>query len=432
MTRSDGGDGFRTRFEIKKELGKGAMGEVYLAYDAFSQRDVAIKLAKLKLMEDAEDGVKLRKMWLNETRLAGKLRHPYIVEIYESGVTGDHGYLVMEYVKGGTLKPYAARDKLLGYESVIEIIYKVCNALDYANKLGLLHRDIKPANVLLTPDKIVKVSDFGTCYLTSADETQVFDVGTLPFMPPEHFKRRSPTVQSDIYAVGVMTYQLLTGHLPYQADSYEGLIYQKLHEEFIPIEMRRRDIPQELRFAVHRAIHADCEVRYSAWSEFCEGLALALPRLDQARETMFDSVRFNVLKHLPFFAGFSDTQMWETIRISNWLEKAEGEVICAEGTPGLSVYVVTSGAASVTRDGVTLSRVEAGECFGEMAYLDEISATRTATVRAVAPVVTIEIDAQSLRAASADLQAAFTKAFLRLMVHRIRNADQRFLKMFGA
>ena len=131
-------DSFRSRFEFKQELGKGGMGEVYLAYDSYSQRDVAIKLAKLQLMEDPDIGARAKKMWLNETRLAGKLRHPYIVEIYEAGVAEDFGYIVMEYVAGDTLRQHTRAGKLLPVETVIEIVYKVCNALDYANRIGLL------------------------------------------------------------------------------------------------------------------------------------------------------------------------------------------------------------------------------------------------------------------------------------------------------
>ena len=427
MTIDD--ENFRSRFEIKKELGRGGMGEVYLAHDSFYQREVAIKLVRLKAMEDPEDGARLRKMWLNETRLAGKLHHPYIVEIYEAGVTGEHGYLVMEYVEGGTLKQFTAKDKLLGFVEVIEIVYKVCNAIAYANKLGLLHRDIKPANVMLTADNIVKVTDFGTCYLTDADETQVFDVGTLPFMPPEHFKRRSPTIQSDIYAVGVMAYQLLTGALPFQASSYEGLIYQKLHEDFIPIETRRKDIPQELRFVIHRAIHKDIEVRYSSWTEFSDALARAIPQLDVPREVTSDSARFKVLQGQAFFAEFTDAQLWETIHISTWLFKSESEVVFEEGSAGGNLYVITSGEVVVTREGTVLNRIGAGECFGEVAYLDEETHARSATVRAATGTVLLEIDAESLRQASASLQAVFSRAFMRLMVSRIKKADRRYLEM---
>lgn len=428
---SQASDSFRSRFEIRKELGKGGMGEVYLAHDTYTQREVAIKLARLKLLEDPEVGPRARKMWLNETRLAGKLRHPYIVELYEAGVAEDFGYLVMEYVDGGTLKSHITPGALLPVETVIEIIYKVCNALEYANTLGLLHRDIKPANVLLTRDNIVKVTDFGTAYFTQADETQVFDVGTLPYMPPEHFKKRSPTVQSDIYAVGVMAYQLLTGALPFDADSFQAMIYQKLHEDFIPLETRRRELAAEVRFAVHRAIHRDPEIRYGSWKAFCDDLALALPEANRPREVAFESARFDLMRWLPFFAGFGDAQLWETVRISRWRDVPESTVIFEQGGAGSDVYVIAKGDVVVIRDGVTLNRLGPSECFGELAYLDEERPLRSATVKSRTPLVLIEIGADALRQASEALQAAFTRAFMRVMVSRIRHADKRVLDVLG-
>lgn len=424
-------DSFRSRFEFKKELGKGGMGEVYLAYDSYSQRDVAIKLAKLQLMEDPEIGARAKKMWLNETRLAGKLRHPYIVEIYEAGVAEDFGYIVMEYVAGDTLRQHTRAGKLLPVEAVIEVVYKVCNALDYANRIGLLHRDIKPANVMLTADNVIKVMDFGTAYFIQSDETQVFDVGTLPYMPPEHFKKRPPTVQSDIYAVGVMTYQMLTGALPFKATSFQEMIHEKLHEDHVPLEARRKDLAAEVRFAVHRAIHKDPEIRYGAWQPFCDDLALALPQVDRSREVVFESARFDTLRRLPFFAGFADAQLWETIHISEWRDVPESAVIFEQGAASASIYVIAKGDVVVMREGVTLNRLGPGECFGELAYLDEERPVRSATVKSRTALVLIEIDTESLKLASEALQAAFTRAFMQVMVRRIRHADKRTLDVLA-
>lgn len=424
-------DSFRSRFEFKKELGKGGMGEVYLAHDTYSQRDVAIKLAKLAMLEDPEIGARVKKMWLNETRLAGKLRHPYIVEIYEAGVAEDFGYLVMEYVDGGTLRPHTRSDRLLPVETVIEIIYKVCNALEYATTLGLLHRDIKPANVMLTGDNTVKVMDFGTAYFTQSDETQVFDVGTLPYMPPEHFKKRPPTVQSDIYAVGVMAYQMLTGALPFNANSFQEMIHEKLHENFVPLETRRKDLANEVRFAVHRAIHSEPETRYGSWQAFCDDLAHAQPQVNRSREVAFESARFDTLNRLPFFSGFADAQLWETIHISEWRDVPESTILFEQGAPGGSLYIIARGDVVVMRDGVTLNRVGPGECLGELAYLDEERPLRSATVKSRTQLVLIEIEADALKQASEALQAAFHRAFMRVMVNRIKHADKRTLDVLA-
>jgi serine/threonine protein kinase len=425
-------DLFGSRFEIRAQLGEGGMGEVHLAYDAFLQREVAIKLANMKLLEDPEVGDRMRKMWMNETRLAGKLRHPHIVEVFEAGTTEGFGYLVMEYVSGGTLKQYARPDVLLPVEQVIEHIYKVCNALDYANKLGLLHRDIKPTNIMVTHDHIVKVADFGTAYFSKSDETQVFDVGTLPYMPPEHFRDWPPNIQLDIYAVGVVAYQLLTGSLPFTADSFDSLLKQKLAGEYVSVEERRKDIPNALRFVVHRAIHPDPQVRYDSWQAFCDDLRNALPQLDRPNEVLFDTARFDALRRLPFFGSFPDTKLWETIHLSTWLDFREGETVFEEGSAGDSVYVIARGDVAVTRSGATLNRLGPGECIGEIAFLDEATHERSATVRALSPLVLIEISAAGLRNGSAELQAAFGRAFIRIMLERIRHADQRFLDLMRA
>ena len=418
---------FRQRFELRRELGRGGMGEVQLAYDTYAQREVAIKFANLKLLDDPENGARYRRLWLNETRLAGKLHHPYIVEVYEAGLTDELAYLVMEYATGGTLQPRVRADRLLPPEAVVELIYKVCSALEYANTQGLLHRDIKPANVLLTAELEPKVTDFGACYWTVSEVTQVADVGTLPFMPPEHFRQATPTVQTDIYAVGVMTYQLLTGAYPFDATSQESLIYQKLEGLFVPLDQRRSGLSAELRFAVHRALHKDREMRYATWQAFRHDLEHTLPRLAEMAQVHCDSARFAELKAMPFFGDFADTEVWAAVRFGQWLRYAPDEVVCREGDAGPSVFVVAQGSMHVTRGGVPLNQLGAGECFGELAYLDKMHGVRTATVTAAAPSMAIEFEAATLRTAPAALQAAFGRAFMRVMVGRLKHADERFL-----
>lgn len=420
-------ENFRNRFKMKKELGKGATGVVYLAFDNYLQQDVALKLTQLNLFDDNADGILNRRMWLNETRLAGKLQHPFIAHIIEYGNSDEFDYLVMEYVDGGTLKQHATPDNLLPLNRLIDILYKVCNALDYANKMGVLHRDIKPSNVLLCSNNTVKISDFGSAFLLNSDLTQVDTVGTLPFMAPEHFRQSRPTIQSDIYAVGVMAYQLLTGTLPFNANSKDALIYQKLHGEAVPLEKRRQDIPQSLRFAVHRAMHPDKDHRYSSWKEFCDDLAAAIPQVARPDETRFDSSLFGLIRNLAFFTNFSDIEVWETVGVSRWQQRKPEEHIVQEGEVSNSFYIIISGNVIVTKSGVELSRLGTGDCFGEVAYLDEMRHVRLATVSASTTINLIEIHGDSLQQASDRLQSCFAKAFLNLMVSRLGAANRRLL-----
>lgn len=420
-------DNFRTRFDMKTELGKGATGVVYLAFDNFLQKNVALKLTQLNLFDNDEDGVRNRKMWLNETRLAGKLNHPFIVNLIEYGNSDEFDYLVMEYVPGGTLSQYTTPENLLPLDRLIDILYKVCNALDYANKMGVLHRDIKPSNILITKDNYVKISDFGAAFMLNSDLTQVETVGTLPFMAPEHFRQSRPTIQSDIYSVGVMAYQLLTGTLPFNANSKDALIYQKLHGEAVALENRRQDLPQSLRFAVNRAMHPDKEHRYNSWKEFCDDLTMSLPQSAEPKKIRFDSSFFGIVRNMTFFSNFSDVEIWETVGISRWQQRIPEEHIVQEGEVSNSFYILVEGEVVVSKSGVELSRLGTGDCFGEIAYLDEVRHKRLATVTASTEVKLIEINGDALLQASDRLQACFAKAFLNLMVARLGAANRRLL-----
>lgn len=424
-------DTFRHRFEMKQLLGRGSSGEVHLAFDTYAQRDVAIKMNRLSLFEDPVSGNRNRKMWLNETRIAGKLKHPFIVEIYEAGSTDEFNYIVMEYMAGGSLKQFTPPDKLLPINKLIDILYKVCNALDFATKKGVLHRDIKPANVLLGADGEVKISDFGAAFNVESDLTQVDMVGTLPFVAPEHFRRALPSQQNDIYAVGVMAYQLLTGRYPFTAKSPEDLIYQKLNEEVLSLESWRSDIPMALRFAVHRAMHPDRELRYTSWRAFFDDLVAALPQIAIPEDSRFDSTRFNSMRKFKFFSDFTDTEIWETLDISRNLTMGTGKTIIEEGRVGNNLFIITSGEVVVSKNGKEINRMKTGECFGEIGYLDEIRHLRSSSVTATSALELIEIEGKSLRRASDALQSRFSKTLLLQLVAQMRDTDQLLFSMMG-
>jgi len=417
--------GFTQRFEIGDVIGAGGMGEVFLAFDTHHERDVAIKVA----LHGSGSGVdpRLAKLWANEMRLAGKLKHPYIVELYEAAHVDSFSYLVMEYVAGGSLKDHAKPDRLLPIERVVDVIFKVARALEFANTVGLLHRDVKPANILLTRDGSPKVSDFGSAYFTGVEDTQVLDVGTLPYYPPEGFERKPPTLQFDIYALGVMAYELLTGHWPFNTQSVAAMIAQKTTGEALPLEARRADLPPELRFAVNRAMHKSPAVRYPNWSSLCEDLARLMPELNAEPEVVMESAQFELFKTTEFFWSFSETELWEAVRICHAHRAAEGATIFEEGAPGHSMCVLTSGELDVISKGVTLGKVAAGQCFGELAFVQENDHTRTATLMATKPCSFVEFDVEAMQYASAELQAALGRSIMRTLVERIKVTDERFV-----
>jgi hypothetical protein len=427
MSGSDSvaGDVLAQRFEYVRQLGQGGMAEVYLAIDRFSRREVAIKVVRMGSAA-SEERAQLEHLWVNEMRLAGRLKHPYILEIYEAGTDGDRNFLVMEFVNGGTLKAHTRPGSLLAIPRVADIVFKVCHALEYANTQGLLHRDIKPDNILLAEDGTPKVSDFGAAYLTNADTTQVIGVGTLPFMPPEHFEGAEPNVQHDIYATGVMAYLLLTGSYPHGGDSQATIIYEKLHGSPVPLELRRPQVPPALRTAVETAMHRDPKKRFATWSALREALSAAFPELGEV-EGVGESARFEAMRHIPFFERFSETEVWEAVRISTVEEFPAGHEVITEGSEDSTVYVVESGELEVMRRGVRIGRVPTGEVFGEIAYIEGTERPRSASMRTVTPAVVIAFNPEALRNASGALQVAFARAMVRQLVQRLFKANDRYV-----
>lgn len=401
------------------------MAEVFLVKDRFSQKQVALKVVRAA-GEASEERVQLEHLWVNEMRLAGRLKHPYILEVYEAGSDGDRTFLVMEYVQGGTLKRHSRADALLEIPQVADITFKVCHALEYANTQGLLHRDIKPDNVLLAGDGTPKVSDFGAAYLTTSDATQVIGVGTLPFMPPEHFEGAEPNVQHDIYAAGIMAYLLLTGAYPFKADNQASMIYEKLHGTPVPLARRRPQAPPALREAVETAMHRDPKVRFASWEAFRAALATAFPDLGETKG-VGESARFEVMRRIPFFQQFSETELWEAVRISEVHEFPARHEVFTEGSDDTTVFVVEAGELEVMRRGVRIGRIPTGESFGEIAYIEGTERPRSASVRTVIPTVVSAFSPEALKGASSALQVAFGRAMVRQLVKRLFDSNDRLV-----
>jgi len=366
---------------------------------------------------------------MNEIRLSGQLKHPFIVDTYEAGLIEGGGYIVMEYLSGGTLKPFIQPDKLLPIERVVEILFKVCKALEYVYSFGILHRDIKPGNILLNQNGDIKVSDFGSCYQSNGEETQVLDVGTFDYVPPEQFKNASPNVQFDIYATGLMAYQLLTGHVPYTGKTSESLIYQKLYVDPPPLSEWRKDIPPRLSDVILRAIARDPVQRYGEWKAFSDDLEGALSTSRNYKEIINDSSKYASLSKLDFFREFDQRELWETIQVSTRILYKPGETIVSEGEAGTSIYVIIVGEADVFKEGAKINRMKPGSCFGEIAYLDKATQIRTASVVASTMLVALCIDGERLRKSSDGLQARFSCAFLRAMLDKIAQSDSRYIAM---
>ncbi|HYR05598.1 MAG TPA: serine/threonine-protein kinase [Gallionella sp.] len=413
------------KYEIGRELGAGATSTVYLANDTFSKQQVAIKLFDLASLRDPNSAKIYRKLLMTEASLAGKLSHPHIVKILDAVMEGDVNYMVMEYVEGSTLEQYAEVDSLLPISTVAEITYKCCKALEYAQYQGVIHRDIKPANILLQGETDIKISDFGSAAILNQQTTQVSGVGSPAYMSPEQIKELPLTHQTDIYSLGVVMYKLLTGKLPFDASNNASMIYQILNIEPSPPSTFRPEMSQELDMIVRRAMEKDTAKRYQTWDEFARALVGFFSHVTAARKEIFDTEKFDTLRSLAFFKNFSDVELWEVLRISEWRKIPEAEYILRDGERGRTFYILAQGVVRVVKQGRLLSLLHRGDCFGEMAHLSEHEFVRSTDVIAKSDTVLIEINPDVLLRATTGCRLQFGDAFLRMLVKRLAVANKR-------
>ncbi len=419
------------KYEIVKELGRGATSTVYLALDPFNQQQVALKVFNLNVLHDNNRAKAYRKLLLTEASLAGKLSHPHIVKIYDAVMDGDLNYMVMEYVEGETLEKYGEVDHLMDLGHIAEIIYKCCKALEYAQYQGVTHRDIKPANILLQGENDIKISDFGAAVIDSQQSTQVSGVGSPAYMSPEQIREQHLTHQTDIYSLGVTMYRLLTGKLPFEAANSYSMIYQIMNIDPQPPSTFRPEIPPVLDAIVLRAMCKDVAHRYQTWDEFARDLVAFITHNVPQQEEIFDTEKFDILRALSFFKNFSDVELWEVLRISEWRKVAKEEAILLEGVEGKDFYIIATGSVRVVKQGRLLSLLHQGDCFGEMAHLSGKDARRSTDVIAKTEVTLIEVDPEALARASANCRYQFSEAFLGVLVKRLSMANTRISRLLS-
>ncbi len=417
------------KYEIVKELGKGATSAVFLANDPFAARQVAIKLVNSEALRDKQQGRRYKKLFLTEASLVGKLSHPHIVAIYDAVAEDQLCYIVMEYISGGTLEKYCKVENLMPIDKVIEIIFKCSKALAFAHRHGIIHRDIKPANIMFSDGLDIKISDFGAALTEQTDTTQIIGVGSPAYMSPQQVKEQPLTHQTDIFSLGVVMYQLLTGRLPFTGNNNYSTIYQIINVDPPPPSLHRPEIPPQLDVIVKTALRKDLETRYQTWEEFAQKLIEAFNNLEKPKEDVSEGERFDILRKLAFFSQFSDVELWEVMRITRWRKHPPGVTLIKEGGIGKSFFILASGEVNVTKEGKLLNVLQPGECFGEMAYLGKTQFTRSASIISVSDITAIEITSESLAQASENCRHQFNRAFLEILVDRLSAANVRLSQL---
>jgi serine/threonine protein kinase len=261
------------KYKVVGELGKGAMGIVYKARDPDINREVAIKLIRFDMIPDDSDKEDTVKRFIREAQSAGNLHHPNIITIYEVGRENDQTFIVMQYVDGNSLKEAISSGKRFSPEEVVDLMTCMCDALEFAHQKKIIHRDIKPGNILLDKQGRPFIVDFGVAYVEMSTMTQSGAiVGTPSYMSPEQIMGHTVDARADIFSLGVIIYEMLTGKRPFEGDHITTIVYKIMNEEPQSIREIKRDLPQGFEHIIKKALAKDPQQRYQT----CQQLAADL------------------------------------------------------------------------------------------------------------------------------------------------------------
>jgi len=408
------------KYVIINKVGKGSTGTVYLSHDPYYRRDVAIKVYNIEEDTDQDRARVSRKMFFNEAHMVGMLQHPNIMPIYDAGEEAGKYYVVTEHIQGArTLAAYCKADNLLRVDDVVEIIYKCAKALHYAHGRGVIHRDIKPSNIMLTTDNDVRIIDFGIAICTDSEVSRIEGIAGSPsYMSPEQVQSEELTSRSDIYSLGAVLYELLTGFRPFRADNLSKLLHQIVYATPPPIHTYRDDLPEELENVVAMCMQKDPGKRCSSGATMAADLTRVHKDLRAKYDSLDNREHFDLLRTLTFFHEFSHAEIWEVLRASDWHEYKGGEDIVREGEMDDRFYIIVAGQADVEANGRKLGVLSNGDCFGETSYVR--GAKRTASIRASGNVTILRVSSTLMEQVSSACQLRFNKVFLRSLITRLQ------------
>jgi serine/threonine-protein kinase len=273
------------RYQILEELGKGSMGLVYKALDPKINRLLAIKT--IRFSDEFDDDVidEIKERFFREAEIAGRLSHPSIVTIYDVGEDRDLTYMAMELLEGEDLDQFINKENLLPFMKVLDVTAKVADALGFAHTCDVIHRDIKPANIMLLKEGGVKVTDFGIAKALSSSRTRTGVIlGTPNYMSPEQIMGQKIDARSDIFSLGVLLFQLLTGELPFRGDNLSSLLYQITQVSHPSVREYNRKVPKACGQIIDRALAKKPEERFKNAVEMTKVLKLLVAKIDQLRK----------------------------------------------------------------------------------------------------------------------------------------------------
>lgn len=438
------------KYRAVREIGRGATSVVYLAEEMVEGRtsveeatpenpfpnlnwsDDALKPARVavKLVDFTDDGSKLarrfRKLFATEAAVSSQFDHPNITRVFDWKVEENRAYLVMEYLDGDTLDQFITMDKLLPMHRTVGIIFKVAMALDYAHRRGIVNRDIKPANVMLLKDDEVKVMDFGLALNikknVNVDSTFINGLGSPSYMSPEQIKGYTLNHQTDLYSLGVMFYQLLTGRLPFRATNTASLIYKIVNMEAVPVTQLNPDIPELTNKVIAKAMEKDLYSRYRLGSDMAKDLSAVRYQILEEDQVVPNEERWKAIRGLPILGQLDDTDIWELLRLSHWRELAPATVLMREGEEGKSFGFVLEGELEIEKGRHAIDKAGRGDLLGVMEWLDSEGSTRDLSATALTRVVFLEVNQAAFAFATEELAGEIRRLATDAMLKNMRAA----------
>jgi len=421
------------KYRVLSKLGEGATSDVYLCRDDFHERDVAVKRVRRAAVADAVDGHYFERFFAAEAALVGRLQHPNVVELFDAVADPGEPYLVMEYVRGVTLRRFCRADRLLPLDVIIEIGFKCAMALGYVFRQGLIHRDVKPANILAVLDNgaisELKITDFGSVLNLSSEATQIYRVGSLAYMSPEQLDGSTLDSRADIYSLGAVLYHLITGRPPFEAQGQAAMMNQIYTAQAVPPSRLRAGVGTGVDGVIARALAKRPDERFPDWDGFAQALSGLFASQEVPRgqlQGVLDSERFTLLRSLEFFTSFGDVELWEVVHRARWERFGFGQKLYRRGEEGRTFHIIAKGKVEVLREGQQVAQLGAGASVGEMAYLAPSPDLRrhSADVVVVEPVTTLSFTPEALAQLSPGGRHRFDEAFIRVLVRRLHAAHE--------
>ena len=438
------------RYRIVRQIGLGAMGEVYLAHDELIHRQVAIKRMRVDRCKDGQRRQKAMEFFLHEARIVGNLNHSHITAVYDIGVQNNAPYIVMEYIEGDNIKELIRDKAAFSIEEKLSLIAMVARALHFAHKRGILHRDIKPANIMiLKQSRLPKITDFGIARVMDTSsfgciEGNIDEKGLIPgtplYMSPEQIRNEELDKRSDIFSLGVLAYEWLSGEKPFAGQDLNDRLQSVLTGNPKPLS----DFPgidPGINGIILRAMAKPVAERYQSADEFGDALELYLNSLEKKKgegKTGFSFDKKEIVERLRqrylFFADFSEEELYEIFRTSSKEEFAMGDYLIREGSSGTKMYIIISGAVIVLTETegkrVELETLRDGSCVGEMSMIDHLP--RSASVVAFKKTVALALNETVLRHNNPKLCLKLYRNLATTLSERLRASEAKYLDLLAA